>query len=158
MPRIVRLINSSKCHLDHNHKESVLSSQSNSLLNLHREKQNTYVWPPTHAKAFHHSSNNNLTDDFKVDGLEGKQGELFLLYRHLKHYKIYHAEISRKSTNKTKGIRIPQDFSGELKTFCITLAFVDDGFWRLPQKSQLLPHNFDCVLKAPTYQNTISSS
>jgi hypothetical protein len=41
-------------------------------------------------------------------------GELFLLYRHLKKYKVYHAINAKSGTNRKKGIKIPQDFTGEL--------------------------------------------
>lgn len=43
-------------------------------------------------------------------------GELFLLYRHLKKYKVYHAINAKSGTNRKKGIKIPQDFTGELAT------------------------------------------
>lgn len=103
LPRIVRVIGS-KCHLHHNHNnETVLHGELSPV----KDKQNSYVWPP-HPALLEYS-----TDDFRVDTMDNKQGELFLLYRHLKNYKIYHAEASRKSTNKAKGIRIPQDFSGK---------------------------------------------
>ncbi|KAG5681311.1 hypothetical protein PVAND_010760 [Polypedilum vanderplanki] len=39
-------------------------------------------------------------------------GELFLLYRHLKKYKVYHAINVKSGTNRKKGIKIPQDFTG----------------------------------------------
>lgn len=43
-------------------------------------------------------------------------GELFLLYRHLKKYKVYHAINGKTSgTNRKKGIKIPQDFTGEFR-------------------------------------------
>lgn len=45
-------------------------------------------------------------------------GELFLLYRHLKKYKVYHAINGKTSgTNRKKGIKIPQDFTGESLEF-----------------------------------------
>jgi hypothetical protein len=40
-------------------------------------------------------------------------GELFLLYRHLKKYRVYHAINAKSGTNRKKGIKIPQDFTGE---------------------------------------------
>lgn len=44
-------------------------------------------------------------------------GELFLLYRHLKKYKVYHAINGKTSgTNRKKGIKIP-DFTGESHEF-----------------------------------------
>jgi hypothetical protein len=47
-------------------------------------------------------------------GSSNNNGELFLLYRHLKKYKVYHAINGKTSgTNRKKGIKIPQDFTGE---------------------------------------------
>lgn len=42
------------------------------------------------------------------------EGELFLLYRHLKKYRLYHAMNAKSgSNNRKKGIKIPQDFTGK---------------------------------------------
>ena len=47
-------------------------------------------------------------------GNNKNNGELFLLYRYLKKYKIYHAINGKTSgTSRKKGIKIPQDFTGE---------------------------------------------
>lgn len=42
-------------------------------------------------------------------------GELFLMYRHLKDHKVYHAVNAKASSNRKRGIRIPQDFQGKHK-------------------------------------------
>jgi hypothetical protein len=56
-------------------------------------------------------------------GSSNNNGELFLLYRHLKKYKVYHAINGKTSgTNRKKGIKIPQDFTGEFLLF-ITLLY-----------------------------------
>ncbi|XP_055540190.1 uncharacterized protein LOC129726936 [Wyeomyia smithii] len=39
-------------------------------------------------------------------------GELFLLYRFMRNYKIYHAFNSKTGTNRKKGYKIPQDYPG----------------------------------------------
>ncbi|XP_053695075.1 uncharacterized protein LOC128742672 [Sabethes cyaneus] len=39
-------------------------------------------------------------------------GELFLLYRFMRNYKIYHAFNSKAGTNRKKGYKIPQDYPG----------------------------------------------
>lgn len=40
-------------------------------------------------------------------------GELFLLYRHLRNRKIYHGINAKNGANRKKGVMIPQEFSGE---------------------------------------------
>lgn len=40
-------------------------------------------------------------------------GELYLLYRHLRNRKIYHGINAKNGANRKKGVMIPQEFSGE---------------------------------------------
>lgn len=44
--------------------------------------------------------------------LRPKNGELFLVYRHLKDHKVYHV-MNTKTNSRKRGVRIPQDFQGK---------------------------------------------
>lgn len=76
------------------------------------------------------STPTNCSDELKSSTLDSNNncGELFLLYRHLKNYKVYHAVNAKSSSNsRKKGIKIPQDFTGELETMStirITATFL----------------------------------
>lgn len=43
-------------------------------------------------------------------------GELYLLYRHLRNRKIYHGFNAKNGSSRKKGVMIPQEFSGK---FCL---------------------------------------
>lgn len=58
------------------------------------------------------SSNDSSLSDKKSDGKADLNGELFLLYRHLKGRRIYHGFNSKSGTNKKKGVKIPQEYQG----------------------------------------------
>lgn len=44
-------------------------------------------------------------------------GELFLLYRYMRNYKVYHVFNSKSGSNRKKGYKIPQDYPGEFECF-----------------------------------------
>ena len=97
LPRIARLIAPKSFYEVHHQQQQ---SQSNSLLS--KKKSNQYA-PQLPSPQ----STNSTGDDCSTNG------ELFLLYKHLKNYKIYHAVNAKNGTNRKKGIKIPQDFTGE---------------------------------------------
>ena len=106
LPRIARLIAPKAVHDDHQQKQPTKSKKLSAV--------NHYLNPvnlssTTTTTAVNNGDTNN-SDDSKVDN-----GELFLLYRHLKKYKVYHAVNAKSGTNRKKGIKIPQDFTGECR-------------------------------------------
>jgi hypothetical protein len=123
LPRIARLIAPKSIYELHQYQQQqILQNQSNSLLskNTKKQQQNHYLIHPNSNSS--HQSNGNIngsTDELKTDGNGNNNGELFLLYRHLKNYRIYHAVNSKSGTNRKKGIKIPQDFSGKFAVFLI---------------------------------------
>lgn len=61
------------------------------------------------------SSTESTHNDAKNNGKHSNttmNGEIFLLYRHLKDHKVYHVMNAKASSNRKRGIRIPQDFQG----------------------------------------------
>lgn len=112
LPRIARLIGP-KALLDDQQK------QQNSILGKSKKLSsvNHYLHPISATTATAVINNNSISidtnnsDDIKADN--SNNGELFLLYRHLKKYKVYHAVNAKSGTNRKKGIKIPQDFTGE---------------------------------------------
>jgi hypothetical protein len=121
LPRIARLIAPKTVHDDQQQQQkqqnSILSkSKKLSTVNhyLHQHPINSTT--ATAAVVNNNNSINNDTnnsDDIKADS--SNNGELFLLYRHLKKYKVYHAVNAKSGTNRKKGIKIPQDFTGEFR-------------------------------------------
>lgn len=123
LPRIARLI-APKAFYDDQQKQQ---SHSNSILGkskklstvnsyLHQHPINSTQQQLT-AAATNNSNDTNCSDDIKADN--NNNGELFLLYRHLKKYKVYHAVNAKSGTNRKKGIKIPQDFTGECREYVI---------------------------------------
>lgn len=55
------------------------------------------------------------TSSPKNDSIELAQpnGELFLLYRHLRNRKIFHGYNAKQGTSCKKGYKIPQEYSGK---------------------------------------------
>lgn len=100
LPRIARLMAQKSSSIDSSGKKAVPST--------------TTVCDTT-------ASSTNCSDELKLSSqllLDSNNncGELFLLYRHLKNYKVYHAVNAKSSSNnRKKGIKIPQDFTGELE-------------------------------------------
>lgn len=117
LPRIARLI-APKAFYDDQQKQQNLSnsilgkSKKSSAANhyLHQHPINPNQQQLTTA-ATNGSNDTNCSDDIKADS--SNNGELFLLYRRLKKYKVYHAVNAKSGTNRKKGIKIPQDFTGE---------------------------------------------
>jgi hypothetical protein len=97
LPRIARLI-APKAFLEEQQRQQ------------NKSKKSSATNQPT-------ANDTNSSDDLKADNPSA--GELFLLYRHLKKYKIYHAVNAKSGTNRKKGIKIPQDFAGEQKLLCL---------------------------------------
>ncbi|CRK89732.1 CLUMA_CG003475, isoform A [Clunio marinus] len=126
LPRIARLI-TSKSFCDDQHKQqSQHGNQSNSILGKskklssanhhhhHVHQQSSINSNQTTATTNISNSNEmNCSNDIKSDN--NNNGELFLLYRHLKKYKVYHAVNAKNGTNRKKGIKIPQDFTGKCR-------------------------------------------
>lgn len=109
LPRIARLIAPSK--VSSNYDEKV--NQSSASAGAKSGKKST-----NHGQ-YQASMPINVSSDTQTGGQDdncstNNNGELFLLYRHLKKYKIYHAVNGKTSgTNRKKGTKIPQDFTGE---------------------------------------------
>lgn len=49
----------------------------------------------------------------KPAAIKAGNGEIFLLYRHLKDHKVYHVMNAKASSSRKRGVRIPQDFQGK---------------------------------------------
>lgn len=124
LPRIARLIAPKAFYDDQQQKQQ---SQSNSMLGkskkpssanhyLHQQHPINSNQQPTAAT----NNDTNCSDDIKADN--NNNGELFLLYRHLKKYKVYHAVNAKSGTNRKKGIKIPQDFTGECRRRLCVIA------------------------------------
>lgn len=87
-------------------------------INSNQKQSSTTNHDSTNSSAKHQQH-----DDIKATNVavaaaadNNNNGELFLLYRHLKKYKVYHAINAKSGTNRKKGIKIPQDFTGKLAT------------------------------------------
>jgi hypothetical protein len=116
LPRIARLIAPKSLHDDQQQKQqnSILGkSKKLSTVNhyLHQHPINSTSTTTAVNNNNSISIDTNNSDDIKADN--SNNGELFLLYRHLKKYKVYHAVNAKSGTNRKKGIKIPQDFTGE---------------------------------------------
>uniref|UniRef100_A0A336M7L0 CSON013306 protein n=1 Tax=Culicoides sonorensis TaxID=179676 RepID=A0A336M7L0_CULSO len=61
--------------------------------------------------SFSSNESNNNNTSMEVEKMKPKNGDLLLLYRHLKDHKVYHLMNAKQSSRK-RGIRIPQDFQG----------------------------------------------
>lgn len=112
LPRIARLI-APKTQHDDQQKQPQNSSKSKKSSTVNHCLHPITINPTTTTAAVNSSNDTNNSDDIKADN--GNNGELFLLYRHLKKYKVYHAVNAKSGTNRKKGIKIPQDFTGEFE-------------------------------------------
>lgn len=76
------------------------------------------------------SSNGSGSSGVKKDSIiKNKQnGELCLLFRHLKNRKIYHGLSMKNGSARKKGVMIPQEFPGEFHSFRLFL-FVFRGIF-----------------------------
>jgi beta-mannanase len=109
LPRIARLIAPKVVHDDQQQQKQQAKSKKLSTVNHYLHPINS---SSTTAAAVNSNDTSNC-DDIKADN--SNNGELFLLYRHLKKYKVYHAVNAKSGTNRKKGIKIPQDFTGECR-------------------------------------------
>lgn len=100
LPRVARLMprafNDDHQQKQQNHLNTILGKSKKLSINSNQQPSN---------------NDTNHSDNGKADN--NNNGELFLLYRHLKKYKLYHAVNGKSGTNRKKGIKIPQDFTGE---------------------------------------------
>lgn len=154
LPRIARLIAPKAFHDDQQKQQS----QSNSMLGkskkpstanhyLHQHPINSNQQQLTAATNNSGTNDTNSSDDIKADN--NNNGELFLLYRHLKKYKVYHAVNAKSGTNRKKGIKIPQDFTGECCWICasLSLATHDHNVRNVTLISPLRHLKFNCSLR-----------
>ncbi|XP_058819228.1 uncharacterized protein LOC131682066 [Topomyia yanbarensis] len=88
LPRVVRLSYTSNGGSSSGDQTMTSSSSAESTSTSERKKKKKSSFP---------SSSN---------------GELFLLYRLMRNYKLYHAFNSKAGTNRKKGYKIPQDYPG----------------------------------------------
>jgi hypothetical protein len=119
LPRIARLIAPSKAST--NYDEKVNQSWASAAAKINSKKSTNHgQYQPTmpinvctDTQAVAGVATATAGQDDNIVG-SNNNGELFLLYRHLKKYKVYHAINGKTSgTNRKKGIKIPQDFTGE---------------------------------------------
>lgn len=112
LPRIARLIAPSKASTNYDEKvnQSSASAGAKSSKKSTNHGQYQLAMPITVCSDTQPAGQDDIADH--------NNGELFLLYRHLKKYKVYHAINGKTSgTNRKKGIKIPQDFTGECRIF-----------------------------------------
>ena len=99
-------------------KKSVNHGNSSYPINSNQQQMNTNSHESGNG-ANYQQQHKEQHDDIKANATviadNNNNGELFLLYRHLKKYKVYHAINAKSGTNRKKGIKIPQDFTGECK-------------------------------------------
>jgi hypothetical protein len=117
LPRIARLI-APKAYYDEQQKK--LFTQSSSMLSKSKKSNGSNSQLLITSNQLQ-STDMNFSDDIKVD--KSNNGELFLLYRNLKKFKVYHAVNAKNITNRKKGIKIPQDFTGESQFSTLSLSY-----------------------------------
>jgi hypothetical protein len=107
LPRIARLMAQNRVVVDdqhqhqYEHQQATRSGKKVSTVNQFVQQQQQ-------------PSETISSDDTKSPDNNNIEGELFLLYRHLKKYRVYHAVNAKSgSNNRKKGIKIPQDFTGK---------------------------------------------
>ena len=124
LPRIARLI-APKAFYDeqqqqkHSNSSSILGKSKKLSTVNHYLHQHPITSNANQLTTATNNSETNSSDDIKADN--NNNGELFLLYRHLKKYKVYHAVNAKNGTNRKKGIKIPQDFTGECQEYALSL-------------------------------------
>lgn len=114
LPRIARLIAPSKASTNYDEKVNQSSSATGAKSSNKKSTNHGQYQPAMPINVC--SDTQTAATTGQDDNCGGNNnGELFLLYRHLKKYKVYHAINGKTSgTNRKKGIKIPQDFTGEL--------------------------------------------
>lgn len=77
----------------------------------------------TSISSSNNKNNNKKYTNNKSTFSHQSQGELFLLYRHLKDHKMYHLYNTKNGgANRKKGLKIPQDYPGE-NLFYVNIDF-----------------------------------
>lgn len=113
LPRIARLIAPSKASTNYDEKVNQSSASVGAKSSNKKSTNHGQYQPMMPINVCSDTTQATGHDDNNIGG--SNNGELFLLYRHLKKYKVYHAINGKaSSTNRKKGIKIPQDFTGEL--------------------------------------------
>lgn len=129
LPRVARLIvpqtkgiydeklNQSSNSMAVKSKKSVNHGNSSYPINSNNQQQQQQQVNTNSHESGNGANYQQQHDDIKANATviadNNNNGELFLLYRHLKKYKVYHAINAKSGTNRKKGIKIPQDFTGE---------------------------------------------
>lgn len=145
LPRIARLIAPKVVHDDQQQQKQQGKSKKLSSVN--------HLLHPINSSSTTAAVNSdaNNCDDIKADS--SNNGELFLLYRHLKKYKVYHAVNAKSGTNRKKGIKIPQDFTGECRRYQQLVTqrdiMVDCGWFA----NNCAPETAKLVFVRPRYRN-----
>lgn len=123
LPRVARLIvpqskgiydeklNQSSNSMAVKSKKSVNHGNSSYPINSNQQQMNTNSHESGNG-ANYQQQHDDIKANATVIADNNNNGELFLLYRHLKKYKVYHAINAKSGTNRKKGIKIPQDFTG----------------------------------------------
>lgn len=130
LPRVARLIvpqsrgiydeklNQSSNSMAVKSKKSVNHGCGSYPINSNNQQQQHQVNTNSHencSSGLQKEQHDDIKANAAVIADNNNNGELFLLYRHLKKYKVYHAINAKSGTNRKKGIKIPQDFTGECK-------------------------------------------
>ena len=94
-------------------KKSVNHGNSSYPINSNQQQMTTNSHESGNGANYQQQHDDIKANSTTVIADNNNNGELFLLYRHLKKYKVYHAINAKSGTNRKKGIKIPQDFTGE---------------------------------------------
>lgn len=116
LPRIARLMaqKTSTTISDEETQQSTRGGKKMSTVNQFVQQQQQQV-----LETISHDDVN--TKSPATTDNNNNSGELFLLYRHLKKCRVYHAVNAKSGSNsRKKGIKIPQDFTGEFMSTNIT--------------------------------------
>uniref|UniRef100_U5ENU1 Putative myosin-g heavy chain n=1 Tax=Corethrella appendiculata TaxID=1370023 RepID=U5ENU1_9DIPT len=100
LPRVVRLSYASD-HLSNSNNHNSSGNQTILSTSSSNESTSNFIIVDSKKKS-------------KSDKLFSQHngGELFLLYRYMKDYKIYHIYNTKNGAQRKKGLKIPQDFPG----------------------------------------------
>lgn len=128
LPRVARLIvpqtkgiydeklNQSSNSMAVKSKKSINHGNSSYPINSnHHQQVNTNSHESGNGANYQQQQHDDIKANATVIADNNNNGELFLLYRHMKKYKVYHAINGKSGTNRKKGIKIPQDFTGKFK-------------------------------------------
>ena len=125
LPRVARLIvpqtkgiydeklNQSSNSMAVKSKKSVNHGNNSYPINSNQQQMTTNSHESGNGANYQQQHDDIKANATTVIADNNNNGELFLLYRHLKKYKVYHAINAKSGTNRKKGIKIPQDFTGE---------------------------------------------